>query len=63
LGKRTSTFPHATCEHALAHRISDKAENVYWRGDELEKRRKLMDAWAQWCEPLKSGRIIKFAVR
>lgn len=44
-------FPHETCEHALAHRISDKAEAAYRRGDQFEKRRALMDAWASFCEP------------
>ncbi len=27
-----TSFPHETCEHALAHRISDKAEAAYRRG-------------------------------
>lgn len=40
-----TSFPHETCEHALAHRISDKAEAAYRRGDQFEKWRKLMDAW------------------
>ena len=46
-----TSFPHETCEHALAHRISDKAEAAYRRGDQFEKRRKLMEAWATFCEP------------
>jgi integrase len=46
-----TSFPHETCEHALAHRISDKAEAAYRRGDELERRRELMEAWARWCAP------------
>lgn len=45
-----TSFPHETCEHALAHRISDKAEAAYRRGDQFEKRRSLMDAWAEYCE-------------
>lgn len=44
-----TSFPHETCEHALAHRISDKAEAAYRRGDQFEKRRKLMEAWAFFC--------------
>ena len=39
-----TSFPHETCEHALAHRISDKTEAAYRRGDQFEKRRKLMEA-------------------
>ncbi|HYF07714.1 MAG TPA: integrase arm-type DNA-binding domain-containing protein, partial [Acetobacteraceae bacterium] len=34
-------------ERALAHTIRDKAEAAYARSDLLEKRRALMDAWAQ----------------
>lgn len=44
-----TSFPHETCEHALAHRISDKAEAAYRRGDQFDKRRKLMEAWADYC--------------
>jgi len=43
-----TSFPHETCEHALAHRISDKAEAAYRRGDQFEKRRLLMAAWAKY---------------
>jgi integrase len=52
-------FPHETAEHALAHRISDKAEAAYRRGDQFEKRRELMEAWAQWCEPERAGKVVK----
>ena len=37
-------------EAALAHVIGDKTESAYQRGDLLEKRRKLMDAWAAYCD-------------
>jgi integrase len=36
-------------EAALAHTIKDKAEAAYARSDLLEKRRPLMDAWAEQC--------------
>ncbi len=36
-------------EMALAHTIKDKAEAAYARSDLLEKRRPLMDAWAEQC--------------
>jgi integrase len=36
-------------EAALAHSIKDKAEAAYARSDLLEKRRPLMDAWAEQC--------------
>ena len=46
--ERTS-FPHELCEMALAHAISNKAEAAYRRGDMMEKRRELMEAWARFC--------------
>jgi integrase len=56
-----TSFPHETCEHALAHRISDKAEAAYRRGDQFEKRKALMDAWASFCNSAKTmDKIIRF---
>jgi integrase len=54
-----TSFPHETCEHALAHRISDKAEAAYRRGDQFEKRRQLMGAWAKFCEAQSSGNVVQ----
>jgi hypothetical protein len=34
---------------ALAHSIDSKTEAAYRRGDLFEKRRRLMDAWAAFC--------------
>jgi integrase len=45
-----TTFPREVAEAALAHRLGDSAELSYRRGDALERRRKLMDAWAAYCE-------------
>jgi hypothetical protein len=42
---------------ALAHAVSDAVEAAYRRGDLLEKRRKLMEAWASYCER-KSGDVV-----
>lgn len=47
-GNETS-FPREVVETALAHVIGDKAEQAYRRSDALEKRRKLMEAWAVYC--------------
>jgi integrase len=44
-----SNFPRELIETALSHVIGDKAEQAYRRSDALEKRRKLMDAWAGYC--------------
>jgi len=38
-------FPREIAEQALAHSVGDAVEQAYRRGDALEKRRKLMDAW------------------
>ena len=53
-----TSFPHETCEHALAHRISDKAEAACRRGDQFDKRRKPMEAWAAFCEPRESSKVL-----
>lgn len=45
----TRTEGREVVEHALAHAIKDKAEAAYARSDLLEKRRPLMEAWAEWC--------------
>jgi integrase len=55
-----TSFPHETCEHALAHRISDKAEAAYRRGDQFEKRRMLMEAWAAFCQPAE-GKVLSLS--
>ena len=48
-GERTH-FPREIAEAALAHAVGDKVEAAYRRGDALEKRRKLMQAWADYCD-------------
>lgn len=50
--------PREVAEAALAHVIGDKAEQAYRRGDALDKRRKLMDAWASYCEPRTAGNVV-----
>jgi integrase len=44
-----TNFQNEVVEKSLAHAISDKVEAAYRRGDLLEKRRRLMDAWAEYC--------------
>ena len=46
-----SPFSSELRESALAHTIGNKAEAAYRRGDALEKRRTMMEAWASWCDP------------
>jgi hypothetical protein len=50
---------------ALAHAVGDKVEAAYRRGDLVQKRRDLMEAWAQYCdaeEPTES-RVVRLAGR
>lgn len=44
-----NVFPREVCEHALAHSLPDKVEAAYRRGDLLEKRVLLMQAWGDYC--------------
>ena len=46
-GERTA-FPREIAETALAHVVGDATERAYRRGDALEKRRKLMEAWTSY---------------
>jgi integrase len=47
VGER-SAFPRELAEAALAHLVGDAVERAYRRGDALEKRRELMEAWARF---------------
>jgi integrase len=42
-------FQGELAEAALAHTIENKVEAAYRRGNLLEKRRKLMEAWGDYC--------------
>lgn len=45
----TTDFPNEVVEMALAHTIKNKAEAAYRRGNMLDRRRILMDAWDKYC--------------
>jgi integrase len=45
-----SSFDPQTIDFALAHKISDKTIAAYRRSTAIDKRRKLMEAWAEFCE-------------
>jgi len=44
-----TNFPSEVAEMALAHTVSSKVEQAYRRGDLFAKRRRLMEAWADFC--------------
>ncbi|WP_348646350.1 integrase arm-type DNA-binding domain-containing protein [Aurantimonas sp. DM33-3] len=46
----TTDFPRELAELALAHAVGDATERAYSRGDALDKRRALMDAWSKYCQ-------------
>ena len=50
-----TTFPNEVSEAALAHAVGDKVEAAYRRGDLFEKRRRLMEAWAEYCASAEAG--------
>jgi integrase len=62
-------FSGEVVEMALAHIVSDKVEAAYRRGDMVQKRRELMEAWARYCEtrsgenvhPLLPGKVREVA--
>jgi hypothetical protein len=56
-GEATS-FPRELAEAALAHVAGDATERAYRRGDALEKRRGLMEAWAAFCEPKAGSNVL-----
>lgn len=53
-------FPRDVCEAALAHTLQG-VEAAYRRGDALEKRRALMSAWGEYCQPRAGDNILKFS--
>jgi integrase len=54
-----TSFPNEVCEAALAHVIENKAEAAYRRGDLFDKRAKLMEAWASYCDKPKAGKVVQ----
>jgi integrase len=55
-----TNFQPELSELALAHSIKNQAEAAYRRGDQLAKRVKLMDAWAQYlARPITDAKVIR----
>jgi integrase len=49
--EEVATFPHAVVEQAMGPQVGTQVERAYRRTDVLDHYRKLMDAWASYCEP------------
>jgi integrase len=45
-------YPNHVVEMALAHSIGNAVEKAYRRGELLDKRGQLMDAWSKYCESI-----------
>jgi len=59
-----TNHPRELIEVALAHIPGDSSEMAYWRGDVLERRRALMQDWAQFIgRPFQSGLVIPLQQR
>ena len=55
-----TSYASELCELALAHRVGSAVENAYRRGDQMEKRRRLMQDWARFLEspPTERGEVV-----
>jgi len=54
-----TAFPREVAEAALAHVVGDKVEAAYRRGDLFDKRRRLMEAWADYgYQPAGGGAVV-----
>src|SRR5271166_1366398 len=58
-----TNFSRELAEAALAHIIGDQTEAAYRRGDALERRREMMEAWANFIDrPTgEHGRVVSFS--
>ena len=51
----TTAYTREVCEHALAHKLADKIEAAYQRGDMLAKRARMMTDWARYCGTIRQS--------
>lgn len=57
----TTDYPRDVAEMALAHKVANQVERAYRRGDLLEKRRRLMQDWADFCiGHSRKGEVVAF---
>lgn len=56
--EESTSFDGNLAEAALAHLVGDETERAYKRGDALEKRRELMDAWACYCGGTSAANVV-----
>jgi len=57
-GEQTD-YPREVAELALAHSVGSDVERAYARTDLFDKRRKLMDAWSEFCgKPMAADKVV-----
>ncbi len=56
-----TSFPRDVAEAALAHKVGNEVERAYRRSDALEKRRKLMQAWADYLSATKANNVSRIS--
>ncbi len=56
-GDETS-FAREVAEQALAHKVGDATERAYRRASALEKRRELMQLWADYLDKKAKGKVV-----
>ena len=61
VGEKTN-FQREVAEACLAHVLDNKSEAAYQRGDYLEKRRIVMQAWANFCSTSRPLTLPSFRV-
>lgn len=54
-----TSFSREVAEAALSHAVGDAVERSYRRSDALEKRRALMQAWADYCFGEQSNEVVR----
>jgi integrase len=55
-------YPEVLADKAVAHKTVNKVRRAYQRGDMLERRRKMMEHWSQYCAGL-SATVVPFVVK
>jgi integrase len=53
-----TNHPKVVIDMALAHKVGDKVEAAYRRGDLFIKRTKLMAAWSEYCEKAPASPVV-----
>lgn len=54
-----TNYPRDVAEMALAHTIGDKVEAAYRRGDLFDKRSRMMEDWARFCDTVQvAGEVL-----